>query len=71
MSLEDTKRSKNYLNKATSNTNTKVAGTVFNLAKYNKWKKLYESGGNMRKNLPKEITIRELKEFMKLYKKRN
>ena len=69
MSLTDSTRKKAYLNKYTKN--QQVAGTPFSISKYNKWKKLYESGGNMRKNLPKEITIRELKEFMKLYKKRN
>ena len=69
MSLTDTKRNKTYVNKYDKY--QKVAGTTFSISKYNKWKKLYESGGNMRKNLPKDITIRELKEFMKLYKKRN
>ena len=70
MSLEDTKRPKNYLNKATSNTNTKVAGTVFNLAKYNKWKKLYESGGNMRK-AGIILNPAEAKSFLRLYKRGN
>ena len=69
MSLTDTKRNKTYINKYDKY--QKVAGTTFSISKYNKWKKLYESGGNMIKNLPKEITISELKEFMKLYKKRN
>ena len=69
MSLTDSTRKKTYLNKY--NKNQQVAGTTFSISKYNKWKKLYESGGNMRKNLHKDITIRELKEFMKLYKKRN
>ena len=69
MSLTDSKRNKIYINKYDKN--QKVAGSTFSLSNYNKWKKLYESGGNMRKNLPKDITIRELKEFMKLYKKRN
>ena len=69
MSLTDSKRNKIYINKYDKN--QKVAGSNFSLSNYNKWKKLYESGGNMRKNLPKDITIRELKEFMKLYKKRN
>ncbi len=70
MSLEDTKRSKNYINKASSNKNTKVAGTVFNLAKYKKWKKLYESGGNMRK-AGIILDPAEAKSFLRLYKRGN
>ena len=69
MSLTDSKRNKTYVNKYDKN--QRVAGSTFNISKYNKWKKLYESGGNMRKNLPKDITIGDLKKFMKLYKKRN
>ena len=49
-----------------------VAGSTSNkLLYYNKWKKLYESGGNMRKNLPIEITNQDLKLFLKIYNKRN
>ena len=44
-------------------------GTV-NISKYKKWKKLYESGGNMRK-AGLNITKKELELFLKLYKKRN
>ena len=62
MSLADTKKNKTYINKYDKY--QKVAGTTFSISKYNKWKKLYESGGNMRKNLPKDITIRELKEIL-------
>jgi len=44
-------------------------GTI-NISKYKKWKKLYESGGNMRK---KGIILNpaESKAFLKLYKKGN
>ena len=70
MSLTDSTRKKTYLNKY--DTNQKVAsGASKSLIHYNKWKKLYESGGNMRKHLPKEITPRDIKLFMKLYNKRN
>ena len=69
MSLTDSTRKKTYLNKYTKN--QQVAGTTFSISKYNKWKKLYESGGNMRKHLPKEITKKDIIQFMKLYKKRN
>jgi len=70
MSLTDTKRNKTYINKYDKY--QKVAGGASNsLLHYTKWKKAYESGSNMRKNLPKDITIGEIKQFMKLYKKRN
>jgi|TARA_Y100000294_G_scaffold48321_1_gene45256 hypothetical protein len=68
MSLTDSTRKKTYLNQY--NKNQKVAGsTSSNLIRYRKWKKLYESGGNMRKNLPKTITQEDIKLFLKLYKK--
>ena len=44
-------------------------GTV-NIGKYRKWKKLYESGGNMRK-AGIILNPAESKAFLKLYKKRN
>ena len=44
-------------------------GTV-NMSKYKKWKKLYESGGNMRK-AGIILDPAESKAFLKLYKKRN
>ncbi len=70
MSLADTKKEKAYVNKYDKY--QKVAGGASkSLIYYNKWKKLYESGGNMRKHLPKEITGKDIKLFMKLYKKRN
>ena len=70
MSLTDSARKKTYLNKYDKY--QKVAGGASkSLVHYNKWKKLYESGGNMRKHLPKEITPKDLKLFLKLYKKRS
>jgi len=70
MSLTDSTRKKTYLNKYDKY--QKVAsGASKSLIHYNKWKKLYESGGNMKKGLPKEITIKDIKLFMKLYNKRN
>jgi hypothetical protein len=44
-------------------------GTV-NISKYKKWKKLYESGGNMRK-AGIILNPAESKAFLKLYKKGN
>ena len=69
MSLADTKKNKTYINKYDKY--QKVAGGTFSITNYNKWKKLYESGGNMRKHFPKEITKKDIIQFMKLYKKRN
>ena len=70
MSLTDSTRKKTYLNKYDKY--QKVAGGASkSLIHYNKWKKLYESGGNMKKGLPKEITIKDIKLFLKLYNKRN
>ena len=70
MSLTDSTRKKTYINKYDKY--QKVAGGASkSLIHYNKWKKLYESGGNMRKHLPKEITPKDLKLFLKLYKKRS
>ena len=70
MSLTDSTRKKTYLNKYDKY--QKVAsGASKSLIHYNKWKKLYESGGNMKKHLPKEITTQDLKLFLKLYKKRS
>ena len=50
--------------------NMEMAGSVVDLSKYNKWKSLYDSGGNMRK-AGLNITKKELELFLKLYKKRN
>ena len=44
-------------------------GTI-NISKYKKWKKLYESGGNMRKQ-GIILNPAESKAFLKLYKKGN
>ena len=44
-------------------------GTI-NISKYKKWKKLYESGGNMRK-AGIILNPAESKAFLKLYKKGN
>ena len=44
-------------------------GTV-NIGKYRKWKKLYESGGNMRK-AGIILNPAESKAFLKIYKKGN
>ena len=70
MSLTDSKRSKNYINKANESTKVASGSKPFSISNYNKWKKRYESGASM-KDLPKEITIGDLKKFMKLYKKKN
>ena len=56
--------------KAQKEKNMEMAGSVVDLSKYNKWKSLYESGGNMRK-AGLNITKKELELFLKLYKKRN
>ena len=70
MALTDSTRKKTYLNKYDKY--QKVAGGASkDLINYGKWKKLYESGGNMRKHLPKEITKKDIMLFMKLYNKRN
>ena len=50
--------------------NTEMASGITDLGKYNKWKKLYESGGNMRK-AGLNLTKKELELFLKLYRKRN
>ena len=68
MSLADTKKNKTYINKYDKY--QKVAGTTFSISKYNKWKKLYESGGNMRK-AGIILNPAESKAFLKLYKKGN
>ena len=70
MSLTDSKRSKNYINKANENIKVASGSKPFSISNYNEWKKRYESGANM-KDLPKEITIGDLKKYMKLYKKKN
>ena len=70
MSLTDSKRSKKYINKANENIKVASSSKPFSISNYNSWKKRYESGASM-KDLPKEITIGDLKKYMKLYKKKN
>ena len=70
MSLTDSKRSKNYTNKANESIKVASGSKPFSISNYNKWKKRYESGASM-KDLPKEITHGDLKLFLKLYKKKN
>ena len=74
MSLTDSKRTKSYLNKYGKNIKSgyMVASSSkpFSISNYNTWKKRYESGASM-KDLPKEITIGDLKKYMKLYKQQN
>ena len=72
MSLTDSKRSKNYTNKANESIKVASGSKPFSISNYNKWKKAYESGGNMRKALKgTNITIKDLNLFLKLYKKKN
>jgi len=70
MSLTDSKRSKNYTNKANESIKVASGSKPFSISNYNKWKKRYESGASM-KDLPKEITHGDLKLYLKLYKKKN
>jgi len=70
MSLTDSKRSKNYINKANESIKVASGSKPFSISNYNKWKKRYESGASM-KDLPKEITHGDLKLYLKLYKKKN
>ena len=70
MSLTDSKRSKNYTNKANESIKVASGSKPFSISNYNAWKKRYESGASMN-DLPKEITIGDLKKYMKLYKKKN
>ena len=72
MSLTDSKRSKNYINKANENIKVASSSKPFSISNYNKWKKMYESGTNPRKALKgTNITIKDLNLFLKLYKKKN
>ena len=70
MSLTDSKRSKNYLNKYDKNIKVASGSKPFSISNYNAWKKRYESGASMN-DLPKEITHGDLKLYLKLYKKKN
>jgi ASC-1-like (ASCH) protein len=46
-----------------------MASEVFDMRKYNKFKKAYESGTNMKKALGPKTTVKEINLFMKLYNK--
>ena len=70
MSLTDSTRPKSYINKHNKNIKVASSSKPFSISNYNAWKKRYESGANMN-DLPKEITVGDLKKFMKLYKKKN
>ncbi len=48
-----------------------MASEVFDMRKYNKFKKAYKSGGNMRKILGPKTTIKEINLFIKLLNKQN
>ena len=72
MSLTDSQRTKSYINKYDKNIKVASGSKPFSISNYNKWKKAYESGGNMRKALKgTNITIKDLNLFLKLYKKKN
>ena len=70
MSLTDSTRPKSYINKYNKNIKIASGSKPFSISNYNEWKKRYDSGASM-KDLPKEITIGDIKKFMKLYKKKN
>ena len=46
-----------------------MASKVFDMRKYNKFKKAYESGTNMKKALGPKTTVKEINLFIKLYNK--
>jgi ASC-1-like (ASCH) protein len=46
-----------------------MASEVFDMRKYNKFKKAYESGTNMKKALGPKTTVKEINLFIKLYNK--
>ena len=70
MSLTDSTRPKSYINKHNNNIKVASSSKPFSISNYNAWKKRYDSGASMN-DLPKEITVGDLKKFMKLYKKKN
>ena len=69
MSLTDSKRSKNYINKA--NENIKVAKvTKFDFKDFNEYKKrVYIGGESIKKVFPNDYPIKKLDLFRKLIKK--
>jgi hypothetical protein len=46
-----------------------MASEVFDMRKYNKFKKAYDSGSNMKKALGPKTTVKEINLFMKLINK--
>jgi len=46
-----------------------MASEVFDMRKYNRFKKAYESGTNMKKALGPKTPIKEINLFIKLYNK--
>ena len=46
-----------------------MGSEVFDMKKYNKFKKAYKSGGNMRKILGPKTTVKEINLFLKLMNK--
>ena len=46
-----------------------MASEVFDMRKYNRFKKAYESGTNMKKALGPKTTVKEINLFIKLYNK--
>ena len=46
-----------------------MGSEVFDMKKYNKFKKAYASGGNMRKILGPKTTVKEINLFLKLMNK--
>ena len=46
-----------------------MTSEVFDMRKYNKFKKAYESGTNMKKALGPKTTVKEINLFIKLYNK--
>ena len=46
-----------------------MASEVFDMRKYNRFKKAYDSGSNMKKVLGPKTTVKEINLFMKLINK--
>jgi len=69
MSLTDSKRSKNYINKANENIKV-VKVTKFDFKDFNKYKKrVYIGGESIKKVFPNDYPIKKLDLFRKLIKK--
>ena len=68
MSLTDSKRSKNYINKANENIKV-VKVTKFDFKDFNKYKKrVYIGGESIKKVFPNDYPIKKLDLFRKLIK---